>query len=300
MDFDRYWRDVREEVAAADQDWDRQARDEVVEANGGRWRIDWVRFSSVRDSLVWGWHAVPLSPSPNGACMLWLPGYSYGTPPPDPTCLIPGASTLCINVHGLRPDEPYINPAGKNDYILQDIDNPVTYIMRSVVQHCLRALHVAAALPEVNAARIVVGGMSQGGALAIMSAANSVVPKACFADMPFLSDIETAVRSSSSPVYKAIRHRMRVAPAAADGILATLSLFDPVRHAPRVVVPTCLSAGGRDPSVKPAGVEMVFCALGTEIKHYEFYPNAGHVFLPEMNRTHTEWVARHVLEEKEI
>lgn len=295
MDFESYWQGVRDEVLGADRDWERIVRDQTVSANGGVWRIDWVRLSSIRDTLIWGWLAVPIDRTPNGACMVWLPGYSYGTPPPDPTCLVAGVATLCVNVHGRMPDEPYVNPAGKNDYILQDIDDPSSYILKLAVGHSMRALSVACDVPGVHHERIAVGGMSQGGALAIMAAANSPIPRLCLADMPFLSHVRSAVKQSSSPVYKAIRHRLATDHASADQVVATLELFDPVHHAPHVNVPTWLSAGGKDPSVKAEGVEKVYHALGTQTKHYEYFANAGHVFLPEMNRAHSDWIGEHIL-----
>ena len=295
IDFADYWEGVRSEVAASDRDWDRVWRSETVEANGSVWRVDWIRFSSVHDSLVWAWFAVPHDRTPTGACMLWLPGYSYGTPPPDATNLIPGVSTLCVNVHGRRPDEPYVNPAGKRDYILQDIGDPMLYIYRSISQHCLRAAEVATAQPESAPNRFVVGGMSQGGALAVIVAANTRSPRLCFADMPFLSDVRETLKTSSSPIYRAVRNYCANDFHRANEVADVLSLFDPLSHAPLVHIPTWLSVGGRDPSVKRSAVEKVYRALGSQIKQFQFYPEAGHVFLPEMNQTHSRWIDEQIL-----
>jgi len=299
IDFDQYWADVRLEGSSGDHDWDRLPRQQTVEANGGMWRIDWIRYSSVGDALIWGWWAYPVDQAANGACMLWLPGYSYGTPPADSTCLIPGACTFCLNVHGRMPDEPYVNPAGREDYILQGIDTPASYIYRRISQACLKAVEVALAQPEADVKKLVVGGMSQGGALALIVAGNCRAPRLCFADMPFLSDVRETLSTSSSPIYKSVRNLYGQDGKRAQAVSDVLSLFDPLNHAPNVHIPTWMSVGGRDPSVKRSAVEKVYQALGSDIKHLEFFEEAGHEFRPEMNRAHTQWINKMVINSRE-
>ncbi|HEY3331079.1 MAG TPA: acetylxylan esterase [Capsulimonadaceae bacterium] len=294
QDFDQYWAMVRADVAATDTDWDRTSRDQRVTANGGEWRIDWVRLSSVGNTLIWAWLAIPVDRPANKVGMLWLPGYSYGTPPPDATCLIPGVCTMGVNVHGNKPDHAYVNPAGKHDYIVNGIDQPETYIYRAISAHCLRAFAVLAEQPEVRKDCLVAAGMSQGAALAIIVAAQAATSRICFADMPFMANIRVSLSVSSSPVYKAFRSYSAHSGRDAD-LVDTLSLFDPMRHAPLVDVPTWLTAGGRDPAVKPETVESVYEAIKSSVKQYTFYPSAGHVFLPEMNEAHTTWVHEHIL-----
>lgn len=293
IDFESYWADLGRAVAVCDDDWDRIHRDQIVHANGGTWRIDWIRFSSVQDMLVWAWFAVPIDQSSTGVGMLWLPGYSYGTPPPDETCLIPGVCTLGVNVHGNKPDEAYVNPAGKNDYITTNIDDPSGYIYSRIAAHCLRAVDVLSKQAEADDQKLVAAGMSQGGALAVITAAQASAIRLCFADMPFLANIRKSLTSSSSPVYKAFREYACTAPDR-EKLIDTLSLFDPVRHAPKVRVPTWLSAGGRDPAVKPDSVQAVYDALGAKIRKFEFFPSAGHVFLREMNAAHSLWIKQYL------
>src|SRR6185503_2424826 len=67
------------------------------------------------------------------------------------------------------------------------------YVFTKIVCHCLRALQVLAAQPEVDPARLIVGGMSQGGGLALVTAALAPQVVACLADMPWLCDIDRAL-----------------------------------------------------------------------------------------------------------
>jgi len=281
--YDAYWHGIREEVAATDKDWDRQPRADHVEAHGVRWRCEWIRFSSVGDQLIWGWYCTPEDHPSSRTGVLWLPGYSYGTSPPDHNSLIPGAVVMGINVHGNSPDAPYINPTGVNDYATDGIDDPMRYIYRRIVAHCLRALVVLATQPEVDGNRLVTSGMSQGATLALIVAAQEPDVRICFADMPFLSDIYNTLQSRSGGAYRALSEYVARNPD--SDALETLELFDP-----NITAPVWLSAGGRDPSVKPAAVERVYARLASPYKEFQVFQGAGHEFVPEMNAARFRWL----------
>jgi cephalosporin-C deacetylase len=288
--FDDYWSDLRDDVESIEKDWERSTRSQIVHSRGRTWRIDWIRYSSIDDLVIQGWLAVPDDHLVNGAGFLWLPGYSYGTPPPDDSNLVEGAVTFAINIHGKAPDEPYVNPAGKNDYILSGIDNLRTYIYRSIAGHCLAAVDVLRQQSEVTAG-VGVGGMSQGGGLAIIVAAQDSACGICCADMPFLADIETALKVSHSPAYRALKSRVDADP----DVLQTVLLFDSLYHAPSIHVPTWLSAGGKDPACRPVTVRAVYDVIGIDFKTYHYFPQAGHNFQPEMNEAYKTLIEQHLL-----
>jgi cephalosporin-C deacetylase-like acetyl esterase len=285
-----YWQSIREEVAAFDQDWDRQSRASVVVAHRLRWRLEWIRFSSVGDQLIWGWYCIPDDHLIGPYAVLWLPGYSYGTSPPDENSLVPHAITMSINVHGNRPDAPYINPTGKNDYIVDEIDDPGRYVYRRIAAHCLRALQVLSKQPEADGASLATSGMSQGATLALILAAQEPRVRNCFADMPFLSDVETALSISNATVYRKLRAYLDAHSDRRAELLDTLKLFDPLTHASRIACPVWLTAGGRDPSVIPATVESVYERLASRVKVYQLFSDAGHVFVPEMSAARRRWL----------
>jgi cephalosporin-C deacetylase len=293
-EFATYWRELKEELARAPSDWGTIERDQVVRVRGRTWRVDWLRFSSIDDMLVWGWIARPADHASTGVGFLWLPGYSYGTPPPDETNLVDGVVTFGINVHGNPPDAPYVNPAGRNDYITEGIESDTAYLYRKIACHCLRALDILAEVPGVDSERVCVGGMSQGGTLAIITAAQNKRAKLCFADMPFLCDIPLALKLSRSPAYTTLKRYFVDHPASAGKVLAIVELFDPINHAPSVSVPTWMTAGGRDPASKAATVEAVYRQLGAEVKEYRYFEHAGHVFLPEMVVKYHEWIGTYL------
>ncbi len=302
-DFEAFWAGVSSELASVPADWER-----LVGAGGetDTHTIDWVRFSSLDDMLVYAWLAVPkrLTAVTDNRGYLWLPGYSLGNPPPGPEALYPDTVTLGLNLHCNLPDTPYQHPSLSNvDYITAGIGSPQTYIYRTIIGHCSRALDVLAAQPEVSASRLMVGGMSQGGGLALVTAALAPEVKVCLADMPWLCALELALSLLDRSKYQKmgvarypdarglIADYAEAHPDIADKVYQTYAYFDPLSHAAGIRCPTQMSAGGRDPSCKPPTIYAVYNELICE-KKMLYLPTIGHDIVPAMHEAHAKWVQR--------
>lgn len=302
-DFAAFWDGVKAELAGVPADWER------LPGAGGETAthtVDWLRFSSLADTLVYGWLAVPKSPTERGGSRgyLWLPGYSLGNPPPGPEALYPDTVTLGLNLHGNLPDTPYKHPSVSGaDYITSGIESPQTYIYRQIVGHCLRALDVLAAQPEVSGERLIVGGMSQGGGLALVTAALAPQVNLCLADMPWLCALELALSLLDRDKYKKMSagrypdarglfaDYADARPEIAEQVYRTYAYFDPLSHAAAIRCPTQMSAGGRDPSCKPPTIYAVYNALVCE-KEMLYLPTTGHDIVTAMHDAHANWVQR--------
>ena len=300
-DFEAFWAELKAELAGVPADWER-----LVGAGGetATHTVDWLRFSSLADTLVYGWLAVPKTltvPSGNRG-YLWLPGYSLGNPPPGPESLYPDTVTFGLNLHGHLPDTPYKHPSLSGaDYITQGVESPQTYIYRQIVGHCLRALDVLAAQPEVSGERLMVGGMSQGGGLALVTAALAPQVTLCLADMPWLVALDLALSLLDRDKYKKmsagrypdarglIADYADAHPETAGQVYQTYAYFDPLSHAADIRCPTQMSAGGRDPSCKPPTIYAVYNALRCK-KEMLFLPTTGHDIVPAMRDAHASWV----------
>ena len=298
-DFDVFWQGVRGELESIPVEWERlpgAGRETAAHT------VDWVRFSSLDDTLIYGWLAVPKSAPPAGnRGYVWLPGYSLGNPPPGPEALYPETVTFGLNLHGLPPDTPYTHPSANGaDYITEGIDSPHTYIYRRIVAHCLRALQVLAAQPEVSRERLMIGGMSQGGGLALVAAALTPAVRLCLADMPWLCALSIALSLLDRERYRRLGTRYPDArgliadfadahPARAAQIYQTYAYFDPLSHAAQIRCPTQLSAGGRDPSCKPPTIHAVYNALTCPKEKLDL-PQTGHDIVPAMHDAHEKWV----------
>jgi cephalosporin-C deacetylase len=301
-DFDEYWADMRARVARAGVDWERKP---YAPLSTSKRQVDIISFKSIDGGTVHGWFAAPADVegmrTANG--YLWLPGYSLGNPPPGPESLYEDTATFGLNLHGNLPDTPYVHPFKTGeDYILTGIDSPSTWIYRRIVANCLVALEVLSAQPEVDPDRLVVGGMSQGGALALITAAQSTQVQLCFADMPWLCDIDRALSLVDLDRYRNSRDRrvpdarMLVAfyaeehPAEAERIYETYRYFDPLSHADRISCPVQISAGGKDPSCRPPTIYSVYNNIAAP-KEMLYYPTAGHEIVPQMHLAHSKWLS---------
>ncbi|MGI4788219.1 MAG: acetylxylan esterase [Janthinobacterium lividum] len=302
-DFDDFWAGVKSDLADVPLEWER------LPGAGGETNthtIDWLRFSALDDLLIYGWLAVPkrLSDLSGNRGFLWLPGYSHGNPPPGPEALYPETVTFGLNIHGNVPDTPYVHPSVAGaDHVTQGIESPQTYIYRAIVGHCLRALEVLAEQPEVSRERLIVGGMSQGGGLSLITAALASEVKLCLADMPWLCALDLALSLLDREKYqkmKSVRYpdaRGLIAdyadahPESAAQIYRTYAYFDPLSHASAIRCPTQMSAGGRDPSCKPPTIYAVYNELLCE-KAMLYLPTTGHDIVPAMHEVHEKWVER--------
>lgn len=300
-DFEAFWARVKAALAEVPADWER------LSGAGGETAthtVDWLRFSSLADTLVYGWLAVPkrLSQPEGNPGYLWLPGYSLGNPPPGPESLYPDTVTFGLNLHGNLPDTAYRHPSLSDaDYITQGIESPQTYIYRQIIGHCLRALDVLAAQPEVSENRLIAGGMSQGGGLALVTAALAPKVKLCLADMPWLCALELALSLLDRDKYKKtgagrypdarglIADYADAHPAVAEQVYLTYAYFDPLSHTAAVRCPTQMSTGGRDPSCKPPTIYAVYNELVCE-KEMLYLPATGHDIVPAMHDAHAKWV----------
>ncbi|WP_369045276.1 acetylxylan esterase [Sinomonas sp. P10A9] len=142
------------------------------------------------------------------------------------------------------------------------------YYYRRIYTDALRAIEAVPAHPAVDAARVVVQGVSQGGGLALAAAGlaagrlDGVV--GCLPDVPFLCDYPRALEVASTGPYPElerylVRHRDHV-----EAALMTLPYFDAVNHARFARVPAYFSVALRDTTCPPSTVYAAFNRYGEE------------------------------------
>jgi cephalosporin-C deacetylase len=165
------------------------------------------------------------------------------------------------------------------------IASPETYYYRRLYVDAVRAVETAAALPGVDADRIVVAGASQGGALALAAAA--LLPQAVrlvHADVPFLCDFPRAVETAIDPPYTELVTYLGIHPELEPAVWRTLSYFDNALLASRITARTAVGVGLRDTTTPPSTVFAAYNAIGAE-KEIAVFPYSGHA-LPT---AHVEW-----------
>lgn len=212
-----------------------------------------------QNQAVYGYLTMPKGAKP-GSCPIVMcpPGAGIKTIK-DPMLHKYYAESGCIRfeieIHGLNPEmtpEQFaeISKAfsGKeNGYLSNGLDNRDNYYMRRVYLACVRAIDFLTTLPEWDGKNIGVQGGSQGGALAIVTAALDPRVTAVAANHPALSDMG-AFKAKRADGYP---HFSRIPGSDTPEKLETMAYYDVVNFARNLKCPVFMTWGYNDNTCAP-------------------------------------------------
>lgn len=155
------------------------------------------------------------------------------------------------------------------------VNDKEEFYMKHIYLDALRAMDVIADLPEVDPARIVTFGHSQGGALSIAAAALSGHAAKCFTCEPSYNCLWQRIDAGSG-VFDAIKKYLRKRPHMTDVVFDTVTYFDVNNMATLLKVPTQVCIGLEDPVCLPEFVYSVYKHVAGE-KELKMYPYTLHV-----------------------
>lgn len=175
---------------------------------------------------------------------------------------------------GDTPDDAGSGPAVPG-FLTRGIDSPESYYYRRLITDAVRAVDVAREHPAIDPERVSVLGFSQGGGLALATAA--LVPELhhCFAFVPFLCDFPRAIAITDREPYRELGRYLAVHRDRVDVVLRTLSYVDGVNFAARAEVPVHFSAALMDPTCPPSTVFGAYAAYAGP-KTLRLWPYNGH------------------------
>lgn len=154
--------------------------------------------------------------------------------------------------------------------------DPDTYYYRRVFADAVRAIEAARSSELVDADRVAVTGISQGGGIAIAAAALSPGLVGAVVDVPFLCHFERAVTLTDNDPYQEIVRYLRRNRGHVEQAYRTLSYFDGAVLAPKATVPTLFSVALMDRTCAPSTVFAAYNRWGGEQKSIEVYPFNEH------------------------
>jgi cephalosporin-C deacetylase len=207
-----------------------------------------VRFDGFQGGRIAGWYLRPNSTGKFPAVCFYH-GYSGRAPRPlDVAALASqGVCVLtmdCRGQNGQSQDSQAYPEGHQLGWITQGIRDPWSYYYRFVYADAVRALELLAHREEVDASRIAVTGISQGGGLSLAVAALSDRPALCLPDIPFLCDFKRAIAIAPVGPYPEIPAFLKAFPDQHEAAIRTLSYVDCLNLAPwvecRTVVCNCL------------------------------------------------------------
>jgi cephalosporin-C deacetylase len=247
-----------------------------------------VTFSGADGHPVRAWYLRPAgagsTPLP---CRVAFVGYGGGRDLPASHALYPacGFATFVMDTRaqggtwsaGATPD-PGAGDSGPEHpgVMTRGIASPETYYYRRLYVDAVRAVETAAALDGVDPQRIGVAGRSQGGALALASAALAPeLVRLCHADVPFLCDVERGMDVAQEPPYLELVAFLALHPELVEAARHTIRHVDNALLARRIRARTLVSVGLRDPITPPSTVFAAYNAIEAP-KEIVVLPYSGH------------------------
>jgi cephalosporin-C deacetylase len=258
-----------------------------------------VEFSGARGDRIRGWYLRPAgaddAPLP---VVVQFVGYGGGRGLPASHTLFPsvGYAAFVMDTRGqggrwtvgatgdLAPGPEY------SAVMTRGIARPEDYYFTRLYVDAVRAVETAAELDGVDGSRIAVSGASQGGALALASAALlGERVTACHADVPFLCDIQRAVTLSPSMPYAEVAEFLAQQVGLESAAMETLSYVDCALLARRITARCMVSVGLMDQICPPSTVFAAYNAI-TAVKEIAVFQFGVHAVPP----AHVENQLRHL------
>ena len=179
------------------------------------------------------------------------------------------------STEGVTADPQELGGPAAPGYLTRGILDPHTAYLTRLYVDAARAVEVARGHDAVDAERIAVAGISQGGGLALAAAHLGGPVRAVIAAVPFLAHIRRALDLTDEEPYAEIASYCTAHPDHVPQVFATLSYHDVVHHTRRLSAPTLLATGLGDVICPPSTVYAAANHHGGEVTVLA-YPFDGH------------------------
>ncbi len=179
-----------------------------------------------------------------------------------------GFIAMDVNAHGIengKPDSFYkeLENGALDGYRTRDCDDRLKIYHRAMFQRVLRALEFLKKQPEWDGKNLVVSGISQGGAQALIAAALDPQVSFCVANVPAFC-LNTGILDRQNGFYWFIELENGKFIQKKDGkqlsqeVIDTIAYYDAATFAKRINCPCILSTGFIDPYCPPTSVYAAF------------------------------------------
>ena len=291
-DFDAFWKRTLGEAA----DKATEPRFERVDSDAYQ-LVDVydLTFSGYDGQPVRGWFIEPAGNTKKLPCFVTFIGYGGGRSLPidHVAPAIAGFANLVMDTRGQGSvwapgDTPDNVPPGLNSnaqfpgYMTRGIESADSYYYRRVFADAVRAVHTAAAHERVDAKRIAVTGVSQGGGITLAAAGLvGKQAKLCMPDVPYLCHYRRACELVDTAPYNEISQYLKTHRGKVEQVFNTLAYFDGVNFAKRITARSLFSVGLMDTVCPPSTIFAAYnnVAGRKDMNLYEYnHHDGGGVF----------------------
>jgi cephalosporin-C deacetylase len=277
-DFDLFWKETVADARAHPLD---PSYREVDCGLSGLKTVD-VRFRGYGGQSVAAWLVLPRH-RPVGSLpgVVQYVGYGAGRGLPTDHLLwaSAGYAHLVMDTRGQGADTPDVEdpatePTG-GGFVARGVLSPRTWYYRRLFTDAVRAVEVARAHPAVDADRVAVAGVSQGGGIALAAAALDGGVAAALVDVPFPCGWSEAVHTARVGPYRELAEFCRERPDRAADAQRTVRYGDGVYFAARGSAAALFSVALEDEVCPPPTVRAAVAAYAGPARLVE-YPFSAH------------------------
>lgn len=301
-DFDKFWSDGKARLAKIPI----EPKLELLPASStSKVEVYHVSFQTVGTGLspisrIYGILCVPKSTRPDQKfpALLRVPGAGVRPYSGQIAMAELGIITLEIGIHGIPVTLPQsfyddLRNSALNRYMFYNMDDRETYYYRRVYLSVVRANDFLTSLPQYDGRNLAVIGGSQGGGLAIVTAALDPRVKALAASYPAMSDMAgyTAGRAGGWP------HQFKDGKNRTKEKIETAAYYDAVNFARRIKIPGIYSWGYNDEVCPPTSTFSTYNTI-TASKKLVLGLELGHANSTEQTDAMNKWIEKCLKEGK--
>jgi len=288
-DFDRFWGDVKKELATLHID----ARLlPLLERGSSATAVYQLSVQNLNGSRIYGILCVPRKPGKYPA-ILQVPG--AGTRPynPDLELADKGVIVLTIGIHGIPVTmDPSVyrdlDVGALRGYYFSSIHDRNRYYYRRVYAGCVRAIDYIFSMPEFDGTNLGVSGNSQGGALSIITAGLDKRIKCLAAIHPALCDL-TGYLQGRAGGWPHVFYEGGPFYSPNPSIRETVPYYDVVNFARTLTQPGWYTWGFNDETCPPTSMYAAYNAVKAPKETY-LQVETGHWIYPEQRSRMNEWL----------
>ncbi|WP_161964446.1 acetylxylan esterase [Mucilaginibacter endophyticus] len=275
-DFDSFWLQTRQQLADVKPQYKVLERRDLSTKYK---KVYLVEMKSYDNLLIRGWLVIPTD-GRKFPVHYRVPGYVVELKPNmDNDDYI--AFDINVRGNGNSKDVVHINT---DNYNVTNIEDKNKYIYRGVYMDCLRGLDFLYSHSNlgIDTSKIYVEGGSQGGALAVVTAALDKRVKVLTMQVPLFADIRDNYNISASykeqvvPFKMFRRYKASRAEFTWDKFFENFDYYDPQNFAPMVKCPVLMGIGLLDQFCPPRCSMSLYNHLGTTNKEWVSVPNSTH------------------------
>lgn len=288
-DFNQFWNKAIADVKKVPLD----AKAELIkEYSTADVNVYHVSFQNLNRSRIYGMLSVPKKPGKYPAA-LKVPGAGVRPYKGDVSTAKNGIIVLEIGIHGVPvnlADKVYedLRSGALYSYNSINLDNKDHYYYKRVYLACIKALDFLVEQPSYDGQNLAVYGGSQGGALAIVTAALDSRIKYLASYYPALSDVTGYLHNRAggwphlfSPENMAYNNK--------KDRLETCKYYDVVNFAKNLKVPGFYSWGFNDEVCPPTSMYAAYNSISAP-KELAIYKETGHSTIPEQREQFSNWL----------